>query len=65
MNQRELNREVAKKTGETVSTIAALGFVPLTGQPYEREPLMVDWDELDTERNVDVFSQRSSTPAVV
>ena len=65
MNQRELNREVSEKTGETVSMIAALGFVPLTGQPYEREPLMVDWDELDAERSVAVVSQRPRTPAVV
>jgi hypothetical protein len=65
MNQRELNREIAKKTGETVSTIAALGFVPLTGQPYEREPQTVDWDKLDAERNVAVFSQRSRIPAIV
>ena len=65
MNQRELNREVSEKTGETVSMIAALGFVPLTGQPYEREPLMVDWDELDAGRNVAVVSQRPRTRAVV
>jgi hypothetical protein len=65
MNQRELNREIAKKTGETVSTIAALGFVPLTGQPYEREPQTVDWDKLDADRNVAVFSQRSRIPAIV
>ena len=63
MSQRELNREIAKKTGETVSIIAALGFVPLTGQPYEREPLAIDWDELDAERNVAVFPQRSRIPA--
>ena len=65
MNQRELNREIAKKTGEAVSTIAALGFVPLTGQPYEREPLTIDWDELDAERNVTVVSQRTRTRGVV
>ena len=65
MTQAELNREIAKKTGETVSTIAAFGFVPLTGQPYEREPLTIDWDELDADRNVAVFSQRSRIPAVV
>jgi len=65
MNQRELNREIAKQTGETVSTIAALGFVPLTDQPYEREPLMVDWDQADAERNVAIFSQRSRMPATV
>ena len=64
MTQAELNREIAKKTGETVSTIAAFGFVPLTGQPYEREPLTIDWDELDADRNVAVMPQRTRTPVV-
>ena len=65
MNQSELNREVSQKTGETVSTIAAFGFVELTGQPYEREPQTVDWDDLDAERNVAVMPQRTRTPVVV
>lgn len=65
MNQRELNREVSKKTGETVSTIAALGFVPLTNQPYEREPLTIDWDGLDAERNVALMPKRARSPVVV
>ena len=65
MNQRELNREVARKTGETVSTIAALGFIPLTNQPYEREPLTIDWDERDAERNVALLSQRARSPVAV
>lgn len=56
MNQRELNREVAKATGETISVIASLGFVPLTPLPHEperdREPLVVDWDKVDAEREV-------------
>ena len=52
MKQRELNREVAKATGETVATIDQLGFVPLEPIPYERdrEPLVVDWEELEQER---------------
>ena len=65
MNQHELNREVARKTGETVSTIAALGFIPLTGQPYEREPLTIDWDERDAKRNVSLMPQRARSPVVV
>jgi hypothetical protein len=65
MNQRELNREVARKTGETVSTIAALGFIPLTGQPFEREPLTIDWDERDAERNVSLVPKRARSPVVV
>ncbi len=54
MTQAELNREVARATGESVRTIADLGFVPLTPGPYERdrEPLVVDFDELDANRQV-------------
>ena len=47
MTQTELNRAVAHTTGETVSAIAEMGFVPLTPIPIEREPTFVDWDELD------------------
>ena len=52
MTQAELNREVAAATGEAVSTVAQMGFVPLTPVPFERdrEPLVVDWDVLDSER---------------
>ena len=50
MTQADLNREVARATGESVGTIDQLGFVPLTYGPVEREPLTVDWDELDEQR---------------
>jgi hypothetical protein len=52
MFQAVLNREVASKTGESVSTIREMGFVPLTTVPFEREPLVVDWDELQQQRDV-------------
>ena len=52
MTQNDLNRAVAYATGETVRTIADLGFVPLTHGPVEREPQTVDWDEADAERPV-------------
>lgn len=54
MTQAQLNREVAAATGESVKTIADLGFVPLMPIPQERdrEPLVVDWDELDSRRQV-------------
>lgn len=32
MTQADLNRAVARATGETVRTIAEMGFVPLSGQ---------------------------------
>ncbi len=50
MTQSELNRAIARVTGESLSTIAHMGFVPLTSVPLEREPLVVDWDELDSQR---------------
>ena len=50
MTQADLNREVAQATGESVATIDNLGFVPLTHGPVEREPLTVDWDDLDANR---------------
>ena len=50
MTQRDLNRAVAHATGESLSTIASIGFVPLTAGPVEREPLVLDWDELDEDR---------------
>ena len=64
MNQRSLNREVAQATGETISTIAAIGFVELTGQPFEREPQTVDWDDLDAERHFSLSPRRTKTPVV-
>jgi hypothetical protein len=62
--QAELNREVAAKTGETVSTIREMGFGPLMPMPYEREPLTVDWDEVDRDRDV-VVPLPQARPAAV
>jgi hypothetical protein len=51
MTQDELDRAVAAKTGESVNTISQRGFVLLTPGPIEREPdrepLTIDWDEVD------------------
>lgn len=52
MTQAELNRKVARATGESVDTIARMGFVTLTAGPVEREPQTVDWDQLDADRRV-------------
>ena len=54
MTQAELNREVAAATGESVSMVTQMGFVPLTPTPYERDrdPLVVDWDEVEQQRAV-------------
>jgi len=56
MTQAELDRAIAAKTGESENTITCRGFVllkPLPVEPEpEREPLMVDWDELERLRQV-------------
>ena len=56
MTQAELDRAVAQATGESLETIHDLGFVPLLPIAYERdrEPLTVDWDQLELERAVPV-----------
>jgi hypothetical protein len=64
MKQSELNRAVARKTGETVAVIAGFGFIPLTEMPYEREPQFVDWEALDARRNVSTQRRRRRTPAI-
>jgi hypothetical protein len=54
MNQRELDREVAAKTGESICTIRGLGFSPLTAViPIEErsKPLVIDWDQEQRFRN--------------
>jgi hypothetical protein len=55
MTARELNRAVARATGETAATIARLGFSFLMDEPVDddfadRPPLTVDWDGLDAQR---------------
>ena len=50
MTQADLNRAVARATGESVTTIAGRGFVPLRYGVYERDLRTVDWDELDAGR---------------
>ena len=62
MTQRDLNRAVARATGETVDVIAQMGFGPLDdsdddsdGDPdgdFDEglEPAMIDWDAHDDAR---------------
>jgi hypothetical protein len=57
MTSHELNRAVARATGESVDTIAHRGFSPLVLEPAEddlpdRPPLVVDWDGLDAQRRL-------------
>jgi hypothetical protein len=48
MTQAELDREISRTTGESVTTIRNLGFSLV--EPPDSEPLTVDWDAVDAER---------------
>ena len=61
MNQNELNRAVAKATGEPIETIAEMGFTALMPVPYEREPNRVDWDQVAASQKVSLQRQRRRT----
>lgn len=62
MTQRDLNRAVAHSTGETVTEISRRGFVSLDDLDRDCEP-PIDWDELEANRNVNIFPQRKR-PAI-
>jgi hypothetical protein len=56
MTQAQMERELARATGESLSTIRSRGFSII--EPPELEPLIVDWDLLDAKR-VAVFPSRN------
>ena len=63
MKERDLYRQISKATGESMRTIAALGFTSLEPLPFEQEP-QVDWDDLNNERTVSVMPPRENVSAV-
>lgn len=71
MNQSELNRAVARATGETVSTIKRLGFLladiadDAGLDVASDDPQVIDWDELETQRNIAITQERHDEPAAV
>lgn len=50
MTQRDLNRAVARATGESVDTIEQMGFGPLDEPAGDRGPNTIDWDADDDAR---------------
>ena len=56
MTQSELNRAVARATGESYSTIRRMGFSIFAPEEAQDEldslpqPQTVDWDQLDSQR---------------
>lgn len=64
MNQNEINRAVAFATGECLCEIQRRGFsiadpveVNFDPEPNDLPPNIVDWDEIDLQRNVAVAEQ--------
>lgn len=59
MTQAQIDRQVSRRTGESLSTIRGMGFSPLMPVPYECDvkPQTVDWDAEDAQRT-GVFPQR-------
>lgn len=57
MHQSDLNRAVARATGETVSAVKRLGFIldePISNTDLDSDesgPLVIDWDELEAQRH--------------
>lgn len=56
MTQNDLNRQVARATGETISTIKHLGFLldeppPSSMSTDPDSPQIIDWDALDVQRS--------------
>lgn len=62
MTQSELNRTVAAVTGESVREIAHRGFqfVPSPSDERTAEELILDWDQIDRQRNVALVEQPES-----
>jgi hypothetical protein len=55
MTSRELNRAVARSTGEEIALIASRGFF-LLEEPDDFGPApLLDWDQVDLERNLNLM----------
>ena len=69
MKQADLDRAVARATGETVSTIKRLGFLladpadSLDSEAEELGPHVIDWDELEIQRYEERLRGPSYEPA--
>jgi len=69
MKQTDLNRAVARATGETVCTIQRLGFlladpdVDIDPHCDDSGPYVIDWDELELQRNAAEVGRPHDEPA--
>ena len=58
MRQRELYRQISRATGESLQTIAGMGFVLESSAEPEPEPQVIDWDEQDATSRLCFVPQR-------
>ena len=71
MKQADLDRAVARATGETVSTIKWLGFLldepvnSLDPDAEENGPHVIDWEQREAERHERSTRRPRHEPAVV
>ena len=72
MKQADLNRAVARATGESISTIKRLGFLiddPDAGSddldPLAPGPAVIDWDELQARRIEPFCCEPERVPAAL
>ena len=64
MNQRELYRQISRATGESMQTIAGMGFVLDERPEAEPEPRTIDWDEHDAASRLRFVPQRRRAAVV-
>ena len=64
MNQRELYRQVSRATGDSMQTIAGMGFVLDRTADPEPEPQTIDWDDHDAASRLRFVPQRRHAAAV-
>jgi hypothetical protein len=65
MSERDLYRQIARATGESMNTISSMGFVLNPSDEMERPPQVVDWDELHASRRVPVIPQKQPRSAAL
>ena len=64
MNQRELYRQISRVTGDSLQTIAGMGFVLEPSPEPEPTPRTIDWDEHDAASRLRFVPQRRRAVAV-
>ena len=72
MKQADLNRAVARATGESIATVKRLGFLiddPDAGSdhldPLDPGPAVVDWDEVQARRLEPFCREPERVPALL